>query len=197
MSVLASHHAGNGLMDRLFDPKHALFQALAVVIVGAALAFLFDWANVWPTEWVVPIKVWISDLFRWLDKEATLGLFTVKQFTRTISWALKQPLLWSEYLLWKGAKPHQLLPIMWIAIATIGGIIAYNLRGPKIAMLVVAGIIGIVVVDSLPVIFGSIAKALRVQPLMAPEAIIGISQWPADLLKATMSASQGSGTFPG
>lgn len=175
-------------MDRLLDPKSTLFQALAVIVVGVVLGLVFDWARIWPAEWIVPIKVWISDLFTWLDKTATLGLFTVKQFTRTLSWMLKQPLLWSEYLLWKGARPHQLLPIMWIAIATLAGLIAYNLRGPKVAALVAAGIIGVVLVDSLPVILGSIAKNLRVQPFMAPEAFVGISQWPADLLKSTMSA---------
>lgn len=190
MSVLTTHPAGNGLMDRLLDPKSTLFQALVVMVVGIILALLFDWARVWPAGWVIPIKVWISDFFTWLDKEATLGLFTVKQFTRTISWMLKQPLLWSEYLLWKGAKPHELLPIMWIAIATVAGIIAYNLRGPRIATFVAVGIIGLVTLDSLPIIMGSIAKALRVTPLMEPEALLGISQLPADFLQSTISASK-------
>ena len=190
MSALATDHAVNGIKDRLLDPQSTLFQALAVVVVGVVLALVFDWARVWPTEWVIPIKVWISDTFVYLDKQATLGLFTVKQATRTLSWMLKQPLLWSEYLLWKGARPHQLLPIFWMAAAAVAGIVAYRMRGPRIAAIVVMVTLGVVLVDSLPIVFGSIAKALRVQPIMAPEALIGISQWPADLLKAMMTKSK-------
>ena len=90
MSFLSRHAAG--------------LQALAIIVIGLLFAAIFDWARDWPVEWAIPFKAWISDFFRWLDKEASLGLFTVKEGTRTVSWGLKQPLIWSEFLLWKGAK---------------------------------------------------------------------------------------------
>ncbi len=149
-----------------------------------------DWAWDWPKEWVIPIKLWISDFFRWLDKEATLGLFTVKQLTRTLSWVLKQPLIWTEQLLWKGAKPYEFLPVMWIAISLAVGIVASRLRGQNFAMIVVAVLLGVVVIDSLPFILLSLTKALKIAPWMEAQAFTGISQIPADMLDAVMTSKK-------
>ena len=190
MTIAATEQPEGRGLERFLDKDSFLVQALAVIAVGVVLALLFEWARDWPAAWTVPIKVWISDFFTWLDKTATLGLFTVKQLTRTVAWFLKQPLVWTEFLLWKGAKPHQLLPIFWIAASALAGYAAYRLRGGKIATIVVAAILTVVVIDSLPIILTSIAKAVKVKPWMAAEAFFGISQWPADALKAMMAKSK-------
>ena len=62
-----------------FLSRHAAaLQALTIIVIGLLFAAIFDWAREWPVEWAIPFKAWISDFFRWLDKEASLGLFTVK-----------------------------------------------------------------------------------------------------------------------
>ncbi len=189
-AVSGPARATNSIINRLTDPGSILFQILAAIAIAVVLALVLDWARTWPSDWVIPIKVWISDFFAWLDKKATLGLFTVKQFTRTISWGLKQPLLWSEYLLWRGAKPVQLLPIIWIAIATIAGIVTFRMKGAKMAGIVVAAIMAVAVIDSLPIILANLAKAIRVKPWMEAEAFVGISQIPAFLLESIMTKSK-------
>ena len=68
------------------------FPIVCVIVVLTAFAAMWNWAWEWPEDWILPVKQWLSDMFRWLDKEATFGLFTVKELTRTIAWVLKQPL---------------------------------------------------------------------------------------------------------
>jgi len=173
---------------RYFQINSLPLQLVVVIVIGLALSLVFDWAVNWPKEWVVPLKTWITDLFRWLDKEATFGLFTVKQLTRTISWIIKQPLIWSEQLLWKGAKPYQALPVIWMLISAIIGLITLRLRGAKTAGIVMAIILAVVIVDALPFILLSLSKALKVSPWLEPQAFTGISQLPAVALDAVMEA---------
>ncbi|MEM9332356.1 MAG: ABC transporter permease subunit [Pseudomonadota bacterium] len=161
-----------------------LIQCLVAIAIAVAISLIWQPAYVWPAEMTIPIKQWISDLFRWLDKEATFGLFTVKEFTRGISWLLKQPLIWSEFLLWKGAKATQMLPIIWIAIATMAAYVFARYRGAKAGLWLAAVILALAAIDGLPHILVSLAKAVKVTPWVEPGALIGFSQWPADVLEA-------------
>ena len=190
MSIAVSEARQSGLLYRLFQRDSLLVQVLAAIAVTLVIALIWDWARIWPLEWVFPIKVWISETFRWLDKEATLGLFTVKQFTRSIAWMLKQPLIWFEFLLWKGAKPYEFLPVLWIAITSIIAITIYRSRGPKLAAIVAAVVLGLVIVDSIPFILLSLTKALKITPWMEPQALTGISQVPAIMLDSIMTSSK-------
>lgn len=165
-------------------------QALGIIAMGLVLAAVFDWARVWPLEWTIPFKAWISEFFRWLDKEATFGLFTVKEVTRTFSWALKQPLIWSEYLLWKGAKPGVFLPVFWLLAALVIWIVVRQLRDAKTALWVAGSILGLVIIDAFPFILESLTKSLRKDPLIEPVAFIGFSQWPVYLLDALTPGSK-------
>ncbi len=180
----------NGFADRFLHRESLPLQMLVAGVAALVISFAMDWTWVWPMEWAIPVKSWISDLFRWLDKEATFGLFTVKQATRTISWVLKQPLIWTEQLLWKGAKPYEFLPVMWIVIGAVAGIVTNRVRDLRFAMIVVAAILGIVIIDSLPFVLLSLTKALKIAPWMEPRAFIGISQIPAHILDAVMASSK-------
>ncbi len=171
-------------VNRWLNPQSLAVQLIGAIVVAAILSFVFGWLRVWPAEWALPIKEWISTFFRWLDKEATLGLFTVKDATRTISWMLKQPLIWSEYLLWKGAKPFQILPVFWIVVATLVAFFVHRVRGGRTAFLVAFGLLAVVAVDGLPHILLSLSKALKTDPWMEASAFIGISEWPGYLLEA-------------
>ncbi len=175
---------GEGSAHRWLNPQSLAVQLIGAIVVAAILSFIFGWLRVWPVEWALPIKEWITSFFRWLDKEATLGLFTVKDATRTVSWMLKQPLIWSEYLLWKGAKPFQILPVFWIVAATLLAIFVHRVRGGRAATIAGLGLLTVVAVDGLPHILLSLSKALKTDPWMEASAFIGISEWPGYLIEA-------------
>ncbi len=183
MTIAVPDTRRDSILAKLFHRDSVVVHALIAGIIGIALALVFDWARGWPQEWVIPVKAQISAFFTWLDKQATLGLFTVKQFTRTIAWLMKQPLLWTEFLLWKGAKVHQLLPVLWQAIAFVAAIIVYRMRDLKTAVLVAGAILGIVLIDALPLVLQSLTKSLRIDPWMEPQAFTGLSQLPADMIE--------------
>ena len=178
MSVAAMDKPGVPVFGQSLGLHRLPVQLVLAVVLLFILSLGFNAFWAWPAEWVVPIKVWISQFFRWLDKEATFGLFTVKDLTRTISWMLKQPLIWTEYLLWKGAKPFQILPVFWIVASTLLGFFVYRTRGARSAMIATFGLLAIIAVDGLPHILLSLSKAVRADPWMEASAFIGISEWP-------------------
>ncbi len=182
MSLTVSADDTNSFVRASLRPDSMLLQLLVAIGITLVLSLIWDWTRDWPNEWIVPVKRWISEFFRWLDKEATFGLFTVKQLTRAVSWLLKQPLIWSEYLLWKGAKPFAFLPIFWIAVASIAALVAHRLRGGRMAFWVGLGILAVVTVDALPYVFLNFTKSLRIEPWMEAHSLIGISQAPGYVL---------------
>jgi len=92
----------------------ALF--LLVVAAGVALAMAFDWAARWPSEWVIPLRSWVTQCFQWLGSDA--GLFGVKfrDVTRGLSWLLAQPLDLVEALLYGGFRDLDLPPLPWVVV---------------------------------------------------------------------------------
>jgi len=162
-----------------------IWVQLALAVAAAyVLASVWSPADHWPAEWVIPIKVWISDFFRWLDKDATFGLFTVKQLTRGFAWVLKQPLVWSEYLFFKGAKAYQFLPVLWLTIAAVTGLIVSRLSSGRNGALTALAILAVVSIDGLPYILQSLTKALRIEPWMEPRTFIGIADLPGHAIQA-------------
>ena len=82
-----------------------LSWALALVRDARRLHVLGDtwpWALSYPREWAIPLRYWISDFMKWLVNDFDLGLFSFKQFTRSIAWLLSWPLLTAEGLLASG-----------------------------------------------------------------------------------------------
>ncbi|MGI9373430.1 MAG: ABC transporter permease [Hyphomicrobiales bacterium] len=184
MSAVSTATVTAGTQTGWLSPRSLLVQCVCVFLGALLFAYIFGWAWNWPAELVVPIKEWITSFFTWLDKSATFGLFTVKEATRTMAWLLKQPLLWSEYLLWKGAKPFDLLPLFWIMFSGIAGFLIYRRKGARVGFWCAAAILAIVTVDALPIILEDLAKALKKEPWLAPEALTGISQIPGYVLEA-------------
>jgi len=84
------------------------------------------WAMKYPRAWIVPVKVWISNGMKWLVEDATFGLFTFIELTRSISWLIEQPyklaltLLSHGLLSGRGSDAVQILPpLTWIAVVAI------------------------------------------------------------------------------
>ena len=97
----------------------------------------------YPRGWELPLKGWISDLMKWLINDATFGLFTFRELTRSISWLLDWPLqlatslLSSGFLYGQGSKAVQVLPsLSWIAVTAIAVLTAHYAGGRKLALLI-------------------------------------------------------------
>ena len=104
--------------------------ALAVLLLVAAVALskAVPVLDKWPAELTIPARVWITDGFAWLSKIA-------KPVTRSISWALAQPLALTEGLLYRGFKSLDLPPLPWIAVAGGMAILGHWIAGRKLALL--------------------------------------------------------------
>ncbi|HER26964.1 MAG TPA: ABC transporter permease subunit, partial [Rhodospirillales bacterium] len=101
------------------------------------------WAFKFPRDWVIPLRFWLSDLMKWLLNEFDLGLFTFRQFTRSIAWVIEQPywlvksLLSTGFLQGQGSGAVVLFPrISWVAIIGIVMLMGVYAKDRKLALLV-------------------------------------------------------------
>ncbi|MGH6946914.1 MAG: ABC transporter permease, partial [Kiloniellales bacterium] len=100
-------------------------------------------AMVYPRGWEVPLGPWISAFMKWLINDFDLGLFTFKEFTRSISWLLDWPLWAAEGLLVAGFKlplgggeVWQTPPLSWLGLVAALTLIAWRVGGRNLAILV-------------------------------------------------------------
>ena len=49
------------------------------------------WAVKYPKAWIWPLKKDVTTFMKWLINDATFGLFTFKEFTRSIAWLIDWP----------------------------------------------------------------------------------------------------------
>ena len=118
----------------------ALGVTLVLFFAGKALA---PWAVKYPKSWVLPLKAQISALMKWLINDATFGLFTFKELTRSLAWLLEWPLelatglLSSGFLQGQGQEAVQILPpLSWIAVIAVLVALARFAGGWRLAALV-------------------------------------------------------------
>ncbi len=84
----------------------------------------------WP-EWEIPAEEWLTTRIEWLKSEATIFGIAFKDITRAIGEALKAPVKWAEYVLYRG---HANIAWIWLAII-LAGVVSYvsTLRNAFIA----------------------------------------------------------------
>ncbi|MEH6527151.1 MAG: ABC transporter permease subunit [Sneathiella sp.] len=111
-----------------------LYQFIVIIIVGFLLAYFWDGATRWPEDWVIPMKQWITDFFYWLGKKAGIGDYKFRDLTRLIATGLKQPLLWTEYVLYRGYRPLAISPIPWISLVLAVAILGHWIAGWRLAL---------------------------------------------------------------
>src|SRR5688572_10614281 len=114
---------------------YVLALTLLTVALSLTAARYAPWTTDWPNAWVIPARFWITDFFSWLGKDASLGLFTVRDLTRAIAWLLSLPLSLTEALLFRGVLAYDWPPLPWIAIVTGVAILAHWIGGLRLALI--------------------------------------------------------------
>jgi glycine betaine/proline transport system permease protein len=109
-------------------PAVPIAWILGILVVSLALVPVFPFLKLWPAEWVVPAKDWITVAFAWFASYA-------KPVTRFISWLLSQPLMLVEALLFRGVLAWKWPPLPWIAIVAGATILGHWVGGRRIALL--------------------------------------------------------------
>jgi glycine betaine/proline transport system permease protein len=121
-------------------PAVVKVAAILVAVAGVSLVVreLAPWATDYPVALVLPLSDWITAFFEWLPY-VDLGLFTVRDVTKSFVWLLNQPLLLTEGLLFRGFPEFGLPPLPWVVIVVLAGVIGFNAGGPRLALLAVLG----------------------------------------------------------
>ena len=127
-------------------PRLATFVWLVTavgVVYLAAVEDLPKWARDYPRGWIWDLKDWISAAMKWLIDDATFGLFTFKEFTRSIAWVLDWLLTAAYGFLATGfdisadGDGSLIIPrISWIALIGVVVAFAWFIRDRKLAILV-------------------------------------------------------------
>ncbi|HUF55168.1 MAG TPA: ABC transporter permease subunit [Thermohalobaculum sp.] len=102
-----------------------------------------EWLVEYPRGWRAPLAGWISAFMEWLVEEASFGLFTFREATRGLSWAIGQPyefvraLLIDGFRQGEGSAAVQIAPPMsWIAVIATVVAVAHYARSWRLAALV-------------------------------------------------------------
>ncbi len=117
--------------------------ALAVTLALWLGRDLLPWAVEYPRGWVVPLKGWITAFMKWLINDFDLGLFTFKEFTRSIAWVLEWPLWLAKALLSAGFNIPlgddtvlRTPPLSWIGLVAVVVMAAYRVKDRGLAILI-------------------------------------------------------------
>ncbi len=144
-----------------------LLTAMLVLWLGRDL---WPWAVDYPRAWVLPLKSDITRFMKWLINDLDFGLFTFKEFTRSIAWVLDWPLQLAKGLLSEGFKIplgddafYQTPPLSWLALIVVLTLFAYRVKDRGLAILVALCLLYLVVFgqwDSAMVTLSSIVVAV-------------------------------------
>lgn len=127
------------------------------VVLAVTLALwlgrdMAPWAVDYPRGWVVPLKGWITAFMKWLINDFDLGLFTFKEFTRSIAWVLEWPLWLAKALLSGGFKIPlggdtvlRTPPLSWFGLFVVVVMAAYRVKDRGLAILIGACFLYLVV----------------------------------------------------
>lgn len=127
--------------------RRPMLVAWVVVLSAATLFWLFGkpwakWAFKYPSAWKWKISKEITAAMDWLMNEATFGLFTFRELTRSISWVIEIPyevvlsLLSTGFLKGQGSQAVQLVPpLSWIAVLTIVVLVGRYVKDWKLGAL--------------------------------------------------------------
>lgn len=160
------------------------------------------WAFDYPKAWIVPVANWITTFTKWLLNDAHFGLFTFTEFTRFIAAIIEIPyrivlgLLSSGVLSGQGSSAVQILPpVSWLAVIIVFALFGYFSGGRKLALIVTACLLFVVVFDQWNSAMVTLASILVAVPLgVAGGVLLGIaayrSRWVERILQPVLDLMQ-------
>jgi glycine betaine/proline transport system permease protein len=149
-----------------WSKRHRTLAGLILLVSVTLVAAKFVPALArWPVEWVVPARSWITVFFAWLGSDASLGLFTVKELTRSVSWALSWPLAMTEALLYRGILSLGWPPFPWVSIVAGTAILGHWLGGLRLAGIAGSGALYLAVFGLWPDAMQTLALVIVTVPL--------------------------------
>ncbi len=123
-----------------------LYVWIAALLLAMGLWWGGDnwaWAVDYPRAWILPLKTQITVFMKWLINDFDLGLFTFKEFTRSIAWVLEWPQVLAKGLLSQGFKIplgadefYQTPPFSWAALVLVFTLFAYWAKDRGLALLI-------------------------------------------------------------
>jgi glycine betaine/proline transport system permease protein len=136
--------AEHEIPSKHFPPT--VFAIVAAIVVAAVIRMhptLAPWANEYPKSWVISFSKDLSTSIKWLLKEADLGLFTFKEFTRAIGTLLEAPTLFLKSLLvtgftFEGSEEtlFQIPPLSWLGVTLIFVLLSASLGNRRLTLFV-------------------------------------------------------------
>jgi glycine betaine/proline transport system permease protein len=133
---------------------------LAFVIVSILIAKFIPPLDIWPQDWLVPVRGWVTAFFAWFSSVA-------KPVTRAISWVLSLPLALVEALLYRGIPNWDLPPLPWIAIVFGVGVLGHWIAGLRLALFCAACTFYLAIFGLWPDAMQTLAIVLVTVPLAA------------------------------
>jgi glycine betaine/proline transport system permease protein len=133
---------------------------LAFVIVSLLIAKFIPPLDIWPQDWLVPVRDWVTAFFAWFSGVA-------KPVTRAISWVLSLPLALVEALLYRGLPNWELPPLPWVAIVFGAGVLGHWIAGVRLALFCAACTFYLAVFGLWPDAMQTLAIVLVTVPLAA------------------------------
>ena len=121
----------------LIGPRRWLVVWICALLLTLALylaADLIPWLNVYPDEWIVPVRGWVGSLTSFL-------IDTLQPITRFVKSVLQIPLNLAFGLLYRGfrlgdsADAARLPPLPWVGIGLALTIVAHRFGGRRLALL--------------------------------------------------------------
>ncbi|MDE0989403.1 MAG: ABC transporter permease subunit [Pseudomonadales bacterium] len=102
-----------------------------------------EWADQYPSSWIVPFSKYLSTAIKWLVNDADFGLFTFKEFTRAIGSVLDVPTLFLKRLLVTGFKIEgevgtllQIPPLSWLGVTAAIVLLSSSLGDRRLTVFV-------------------------------------------------------------
>ena len=108
-------------------PLPLAYALVGFIVVSIVISKLVAPLDDWPLEWLIPVRVWVTDFFAWFSAVA-------KPVTRAISWVLALPLNFVEALLFRGVPNWNLPPLPWPAIILGTGLMGHWCGGLRLGI---------------------------------------------------------------
>lgn len=117
-------------------------MAVGAIVAVMVVASRVPWLVAYPENWEIPLRYWVSDFMKWLINDFDLGLFTFRQFTRSIAWLLNWPLVSAQGLLATGFELEigdsaiDLPRLSWLGVIAAVTVLAHAAGGWRLSVLV-------------------------------------------------------------